>query len=40
MSEQTSMVAEQFEDASQQYQAANLGLWTFLATEPMRFSYP
>ncbi len=37
MSEETSIVAEQFEDAAQQYQAANLGMWTFLATEILFF---
>jgi len=28
-----SHVAEQFEDAEQQQEAATLGMWTFLATE-------
>jgi len=37
MSEPSSSVAEQFEDASQQYEAAHLGTWTFLATEILFF---
>jgi cytochrome c oxidase subunit 3 len=37
MPEPTAIVAEQFEDASQQYEAANLGMWTFLATEILFF---
>jgi len=37
MSEHSSIVAEQFEDAAQQYEAANLGTWTFLATEVLFF---
>jgi cytochrome c oxidase subunit 3 len=37
MSEHQSMVAEQFEDAAQQYEAANLGMWAFLATEILFF---
>jgi cytochrome c oxidase subunit 3 len=37
MPKQESMVAEQFEDMPQQYEAANLGMWTFLATEVLFF---
>jgi len=37
MSDKTSIVAEQFEDADQQYEASNLGMWTFLATEVLFF---
>lgn len=37
MSEQNSIVAEQFEDAPQQAQAAQLGMWIFLATEVLFF---
>ena len=31
------MLQEQFEDLPQQYEAANLGMWTFLATEILFF---
>ncbi|MGH7952131.1 MAG: cytochrome c oxidase subunit 3 family protein [Limisphaerales bacterium] len=37
MPEENSIVAEQFEDARQQSEAANLGMWTFLATEVLFF---
>ena len=37
MFEEPSIVAEQFEDASQQAEASRLGLWTFLATEVLFF---
>jgi cytochrome c oxidase subunit 3 len=37
MSDSTSMVAEQFEDAEQQQETAKLGMWTFLATEVLFF---
>jgi cytochrome c oxidase subunit 3 len=37
MSEESSVVAEQFADAAQQYEAANLGMWVFLATEVLFF---
>lgn len=37
MPEEASIIAEQFEDAEQQYEAANLGMWTFLATEVLFF---
>ncbi len=37
MSNHSSAVAEQFEDAAQQYEAATLGMWTFLATEVLFF---
>ena len=37
MPEETSMLAEQFADADQQYEAAQLGMWTFLATEVLFF---
>lgn len=37
MSEKESFVAEQFEDAPQQAEAAQLGMWTFLATEVLFF---
>lgn len=37
MPEQTSMLAEQFADADQQYEASQLGMWTFLATEVLFF---
>ena len=37
MSEESAMVAEQFEDAAQQHEAATLGMWTFLATEILFF---
>src|SRR5438445_8636748 len=37
MPEKTSMVAPQFEDAEQQSEASNLGMWTFLATEVLFF---
>jgi cytochrome c oxidase subunit III len=33
----SSVVAEQFEDAAQQYEAATLGMWCFLATEILFF---
>lgn len=37
MSENHSIVAEQFDDAEQQRSAAALGMWTFLATEILFF---
>jgi cytochrome c oxidase subunit III len=37
MSEERPMVAEQFEDSAQQYEAAQLGMWSFLATEILFF---
>jgi len=37
MPERNSIVAEQFEDMPQQSEAANLGMWTFLATEVLFF---
>lgn len=37
MSESHSSVAHQFDDAEQQYEASNLGMWTFLITEIMFF---
>ena len=37
MPESTSIVAEQFEDADQQHEAATLGMWVFLATEVLFF---
>jgi len=37
MHEPASPVAEQFEDANQQHEAAQLGTWTFLATEVLFF---
>jgi cytochrome c oxidase subunit 3 len=37
MSEEKSIVAEQFEDAQQQAEAAQLGMWTFIATEILFF---
>ncbi|PYI82664.1 MAG: cytochrome oxidase subunit III [Verrucomicrobia bacterium] len=37
MVEERSFVAEQFEDAEQQFEAAHLGMWTFLATEILFF---
>lgn len=37
MPEENSMVAEQFEDMPQQYEVAQLGMWTFLATEVLFF---
>src|SRR6478735_8631632 len=37
MPEQSSIVAEQFEDAAQQAEASHLGMWTFLATEVLFF---
>lgn len=37
MSEPASIVAEQFEDAQQQREAATLGMWVFLATEVLFF---
>lgn len=37
MPENNSMVAEQFEDAPQQAEAAQLGMWIFLATEVLFF---
>src|SRR5512141_345042 len=37
MAREPAIVAEQFEDAAQQYEAANLGMWTFLATEILFF---
>src|SRR5207249_6241897 len=32
-----SIVAEQFEDEAQQFEASNLGMWAFLATEVLFF---
>jgi cytochrome c oxidase subunit III len=37
MPEDTPVLAEQFADADQQYEAAQLGMWTFLATEVLFF---
>jgi cytochrome c oxidase subunit III len=37
MPETKPMVAGQFEDAQQQYEAANLGMWVFIATEILFF---
>jgi cytochrome c oxidase subunit III len=37
MPEETPMLAEQFANAEQQYEAAQLGMWTFLATEVLFF---
>jgi cytochrome c oxidase subunit III len=37
MPEENSIVAEQFEDAQQQAEAAHLGMWTFIATEILFF---
>ena len=37
MSEQNSIVAEQFEDARQQSEASHLGMWIFIATEVLFF---
>jgi len=37
MPEQKSIVAEQFDTAEQQSEAAHLGMWTFLATEVLFF---
>ncbi|HEY3932730.1 MAG TPA: cytochrome c oxidase subunit 3 family protein [Verrucomicrobiae bacterium] len=37
MPEKNSNVAEQFEDAQQQSEAAHLGMWTFIATEVLFF---
>ncbi len=37
MREESVIVAEQFEDARQQSEAATLGMWTFLATEVLFF---
>jgi cytochrome c oxidase subunit III len=37
MPEKEAMIEEQFEDMPQQYEAANLGMWTFLATEVLFF---
>lgn len=37
MRDQSSIVAGQFEDADQQYEASQLGMWTFLATEVLFF---
>jgi cytochrome c oxidase subunit 3 len=37
VSKENSFVAEQFEDASQQAEAAQLGIWIFLATEVLFF---
>jgi cytochrome c oxidase subunit 3 len=34
---ETPTIQQQFEDASQQYEAAHLGMWTFLATEVLFF---
>jgi len=37
MPEHSSTVAHQFDDAEQQYEASNLGMWAFLVTEIMFF---
>lgn len=37
MAEMHASVAHQFDDREQQFEAANLGMWTFLATEVMFF---
>lgn len=37
MPEENPIVAEQFEDAQQQAEAAHLGMWTFIATEILFF---
>jgi cytochrome c oxidase subunit III len=37
MPEPSATLAEQFEDAGQQYEASQLGMWTFLATEVLFF---
>ncbi len=37
MPDEISVVHEQFEDAEQQYEASNLGMWTFLSTEILFF---
>ena len=37
MADRTVILQEQFEDAAQQHEAAQLGMWTFLATEIMFF---
>jgi cytochrome c oxidase subunit 3 len=37
MPDDISIVHEQFEDAEQQYEASNLGMWTFLSTEILFF---
>lgn len=37
MIRETPMVEQQFEDMPQQYEAAHLGMWTFLATEILFF---
>lgn len=37
MPEKSAMVEEQFEDMAQQYEAAHLGMWIFLATEVLFF---
>jgi len=37
MPDHESIIAEQFEDAAQQREAATLGMWTFLATEILFF---
>ncbi len=37
MTEEKSIVAEQFENAEQQFEASHLGMWIFLATEVLFF---
>ncbi|OGB95292.1 MAG: cytochrome oxidase subunit III [candidate division NC10 bacterium RBG_16_65_8] len=37
MSEHSSQIAHQFDDAAQQYEASTLGMWAFLLTEIMFF---
>ncbi|HXF11403.1 MAG TPA: cytochrome c oxidase subunit 3 family protein [Desulfuromonadaceae bacterium] len=37
MPDESSIVAEQFDDAAQQHETARLGMWTFLATEILFF---
>ena len=37
MSGETSKIEQQFEDMPQQYEAAHMGMWTFLATEILFF---
>jgi cytochrome c oxidase subunit 3 len=37
MADDATLVAEQFEDAEQQYETATFGMWTFLATEVLFF---
>ncbi|MGH7940897.1 MAG: cytochrome c oxidase subunit 3 [Limisphaerales bacterium] len=38
MPEQAAMVEQQFEEMPQQYEAAHMGMWVFLATEVLFFS--